>query len=333
MTGVAASAGMLALILDAPTALTGATEGIDLCIKTVIPALFPFFMLSALLTGSLTGTDISILRPLGKLCHIPKGAESLFLTGLLGGYPVGAQCISNACLSGQLNKEDASRMLGFCNNAGPAFIFGMSGFLFQRKSIPFILWMIQIASAIITGMVLPGGSAYQKIRSDSKQLKIGQVLRQSLFATATVCGWVVLFRVILSFCDRWYLWFFSPVTKVILTGILELTNGYIGLEVIQDDSLRFILASIFLSFGGICVGLQTSSVTSQAGLDLGFYFPGKAIQSALSILLSGIAAGYLFKTDAIPCFIPAAILLILLIILTRMKKTIISSSIPGSSVV
>ena len=51
MTGFAAGAAMLMLILDGRTALTGAAEGIDLCIRTVIPALFPFFVLSPLLMG------------------------------------------------------------------------------------------------------------------------------------------------------------------------------------------------------------------------------------------------------------------------------------------
>ena len=40
----AAALGMLVLILDSKTALAGAREGIDLCIRTVIPSLFPFFL-------------------------------------------------------------------------------------------------------------------------------------------------------------------------------------------------------------------------------------------------------------------------------------------------
>ena len=41
-TGLTGAAGMLVLILDAKTALAGAKEGIQLCLYTVIPSLFPF---------------------------------------------------------------------------------------------------------------------------------------------------------------------------------------------------------------------------------------------------------------------------------------------------
>ena len=331
--GIVASVGMLALILDSQTALTGAAEGIDLCIKTVIPALFPFFLLSVLLTGSLLGVDFPFLRLIGKLCGIPRGAETILLTGLLGGYPVGAQCVSQVYAADQFSKADARRMLGFCNNAGPAFLFGMTGFLFENKSVPWILWLIHILSALLTGTLLPGRSVSRSVTQPHCHITIGQALHKSLTVTGSVCGWVVIFRIILAFLERWFLFLMPPIAKIILTGILELTNGYIGLTAIGNDSLRFILASIFIGFGGICVALQTASVTGQAGLDMGYYFPGKLMQTCFSALLSFCATEILFKTGysfplPLLIFIP-----IIAVIIFLVKKTKNSSSISCSSVV
>ena len=95
-TGIFASLGMLLLILDTKTAIQGAQEGIRLCIMTVIPSLFPFFVLSSLLTGALTGVRLRFLRPIGKLCRMPAGSESLLLIGMLGGYPTGAKSAADA---------------------------------------------------------------------------------------------------------------------------------------------------------------------------------------------------------------------------------------------
>ena len=95
-TGIWAAAGMLLLILDARTGFQGAAEGIRLCISSVIPSLFPFFVLSMVLTGAIAGSTWRGLRPLGRLCGLPKGAESLLVVGLMGGYPVGAQSIAQA---------------------------------------------------------------------------------------------------------------------------------------------------------------------------------------------------------------------------------------------
>ena len=332
LTGFAASAGMLALILDSKTALSGGAEGIDLCIRSVIPALFPFFVLSTLLTGSLLGTALPFLRPIGLLCGIPKGAEPILVTGLLGGYPVGAQCISHACASGQLTRADGRRMLGFCNNAGPAFLFGMTGFLFENKAVPFVLWIIHIISAILTGAILPGKSDAQILISSQSSPGVGQLLQQSLKNIASVCGWVIIFRIILAFGERWFLWLAPEPLQTVIAGVLELTNGYIALISIENDSLRFVLASAFLSFGGVCVALQTASVTGQADLDLRFYFPGKLIQTAISAVLAFYVSEYLFtnrlKSTPIPLI---AILLTVAGSIFLLKNRKNSSSIPGSS--
>lgn len=296
--GTAAAVGMLALILDSRTALTGAVTGLELCLKTVIPSLFPFFVLSILLTDTITGIRLRFLRPIGKLCGIPSGGESILLIGFLGGYPVGAHCISRAYAAGQLSKEDAHRMLGFCSNAGPAFLFGMVGPLFESKSVPFALWGIHILSALLAGTVLPGRHGHIATEVPQKHLPIGQALQQSIKVMANICGWVVLFRVVLSFAHRCFLWLLSQTGQVLFSGFLELSNGCFDLTSIQNDGIRFLLASIFLGFGGVCVGMQTISVTTQAGLSTGLYFPGKVLQAAISALLAFPVAGLLFPGSA-----------------------------------
>ena len=121
---------MTLCILDAKTVLQGATNGIELCMRSVIPALFPLLTCSTYLTGNLGIFSSSLLRPVGKLCRIPSSCVGILITGFLGGYPTGAQAVAQAYESGSISKETASRMLGFCNNAGPAFIFGILSTIF-----------------------------------------------------------------------------------------------------------------------------------------------------------------------------------------------------------
>ena len=79
--------GILILVLDARTALQGAAAGMELCIRTVVPSLFPFLFLCGLLTDSLWGSRLLFLRVVGKRLGIPAGAESIQQSGFLGGYP------------------------------------------------------------------------------------------------------------------------------------------------------------------------------------------------------------------------------------------------------
>ena len=96
--------------------------------------------------------------------------------------------------------------------------------------------------------------------------------------------------------------------------------------------MRFLLASVFLGFGGVCVGMQTVSVTGQAGLDTGAYFPGKVLQAAISALLAYPAAMFLFPGSArfSPLFILTP-LLITIAVLLLLKKRKNNSSIPAPS--
>ena len=206
LTGTAAAVGVALLILDSKTALEGAQEGVAMCIQTVIPSLFPFFLLSILLTTSLMGRRLRVLRPVCRLCRIPEGAASILIAGFLGGYPVGAQCVSQAFEAGQLSSDDAKRLLGFCNNCGPAFLFGMSAALFPQWWAPWLLWVIHIVSALLVGILIPG-SAQICATSAPQSVSPVEALDRAVRIMAGVCGWVIMFRILITFSQRWFLWY------------------------------------------------------------------------------------------------------------------------------
>lgn len=282
--GIGASLGMLILILDGKTAMAGARDGLDLCLKTVIPSLFPFFLLSGLLTSAFAGRNLSLLRPMAALCGVPEGGESLLLTGFLGGYPVGAQSVADLFRSGQLSKAEAERMLAFCNNAGPAFLFGMAASLFSQRKTVFLLWQIHMMSAVFTAMLIPSGTSRKVTLPEGKPVTISDAMHRAVPAMAYVCGWVVLFRVLIAFLNRWVLWLLPVPVQVGIAGLLELTNGCCSLASVTHESLRFILCSGMLAAGGLCVTMQTLSVTD--GLSLKLYFLGKGLQVLFSLVLS-----------------------------------------------
>lgn len=290
-TVLLAAAAMLIMILDAKTAIAGAREGLILCIRSVIPSLLPFFLLSGILTGGLSGLQTTFLRPLCKALGIPQGSESLFLIGMLGGYPTGAQAVSTACREGVISREDARRMLGFCSNAGPSFVFGFAGSCFTSPAAIWVIWGILILSATATGCLLPGKST-TVIRPSARKTSLADALDSSVKAMSRVCAWVIVFRVILAFCNRWFLWMTELPFLILFNGILELTNGCAGLPYLENEGLRLILCTGMLSFGGICVMLQTTSVTD--GLGMGTYAAGKLLQTTFGVLLSVPAAYFLY---------------------------------------
>lgn len=326
-TLIGTAVGMLLLILDGKTALSGAQEGIDLCIRTLIPSLFPFFILSALLTGSLAGQPIGFLRPVGRLCGIPSGAESILAVGFLGGYPVGAQLIGQAWHSGQLSRADAERMLGFCNNAGPSFLFGIIAPMFSDSKYAWLLWGIHILSALLVGIITADKSG-KSISQNISTITVTVALEHSVKVMGMVCGWVVMFRMILQFLDRWILWLLPDASQVLLSGILELSNGCVQLGSIENESLRFIIAGILLAFGGTCVTMQTASAAS--GLSLRQYLPVKLLQACFSFLLCVLVQIHQWRC---PMPLLAVVSFLALILVFTMKRNKKISSIPAACVV
>lgn len=288
-TGLIGAFGMIVLILRPETAFAGAAQGIDICLKTVIPSLFPFFVISSVLSNSMQPGSGRWLRPLGQLCGIPKGSETILLLGLCGGYPVGAKSLYDVYAANIIKKNDAERMLCFCNIAGPSFIFGIAASMFALKSVPWFLWFIQIASMILTASILPNKSANQCQMPKTEKKK---PMEQALKSMATVCGWIIFMRVLISLINSILDGRLPQILFLMITGILELSNGCITLADYSDPILRYILMGQFLSFGGICIILQIKTLIGD--LNIKYYIAGKILQTAFSSALIFLSIPFLF---------------------------------------
>lgn len=277
--------GLLVLILDSKTALVGGQAAVELCFTTVIPALFPFFVLSNLLTGTLFGGRIPGLGRFEKWFGLPEGNDGIFVAGLLGGYPTGAQAVYQAWQAGTISKKNARWLLAFCSNAGPAFLFGILGQKFPAMWMVWLLWGIHILSAIAVAVVFPhvreNGSTSCR---NGQPVSLTNAVKRSVTVCGWVCGWIVIFRVLIAFCQRWFLWLLPEAVQVAIYGLLELTGGCCALDNVENIGLRFVMASGMVSLGGMCVAMQTASVTGALGI--GSYLLGKITQCAISIVLA-----------------------------------------------
>lgn len=276
--------GTLGLIFDSRTAMQGAIEGVELCLTAVIPSLLPFLCLSMLLTDRLWGQKSRLLKPLGRLFRLPEGGEALLIPGLLGGYPAGAACIGRAWRQGQIKKEDAERLLGYCSNPGPAFLFGIVRQQFSAPWSAWVLWGLVLLGAAAAAWLLPGCEGRVSISQ-----KKGDGLGQAANAMGRICVLVILFRVGLCFLRT-----YCGLRGTALTaaeGLLELTNGCCDLTAVPSEKVRFLLAAVLLSLGGLCVALQTAEVAQ--GLSLRYYCRGKVIQA-----LTAAGMGWIFLEKA-----------------------------------
>lgn len=266
------TAALAVLILNSREAARAAAEGVELCLKTAVPSLFPFFVLSAMLVPHCTSLR---LPRLGRILGFPKGWESIFILGCVGGYPVGAQCVCQGYTAGALEETDARRMIPLCSNCGPSFLFGIVAVQLGSASRAAWVWVICILSSVFTALILSG----RPTKGESLTLppiSLPQAVQRGCRAMISVCAWIILGKVLISFLPA----------GIFLSGLLELTNGCLSLSAVNDEGTRFILACLFCSFGGICVAMQVFSLCDDAGLSGRGYLACKILQGALSAVLA-----------------------------------------------
>lgn len=144
------------LLLARPQAAAqGFAAGLKLCGGSLLPALFPLFVVCGLL-GPLAPVLGWPLRPLMRLCGIrsPRAPVVLVL-GWCGGYAVCAQQIAALRKTGELPPRDAALLLllGCCS--GPGFVVGcIGGQLFGSVALGLLLYGLQLAANLAAAACL-----------------------------------------------------------------------------------------------------------------------------------------------------------------------------------
>lgn len=313
ITGTIYALIILTLIVDSTNAIASAKNAILICLETVIPSLFPMCILTNLMIDIVLGKTLHPLSFIRKICKLPKGGESIFVLGLLGGYPLGAKLIAQGYNRNALSKQQAKRMLYFCSNAGPAFLFGLCTPLFTKQNATLALWSVHICSAVLLSLMLPGENG-QSVKLPQQHRTTQSILYDGIKTMGVVCGWIILFRVLLRFLERWIIFAFPAPVSAVIKCLVELSTGILDLHIVRNEQIRFIICAVALSFGGLCIMLQTATITS--GLAFKSYVCGKIMHALISYIMALLTCQLLYsngKLSILSPFVPILVILITII--------------------
>lgn len=309
---IAAALGIFSVLLMFPQAASGAVrDGLNMCVKVIIPSLFPFFAATNLLNelgiSRLVGNALSPLS--SKLFGVSGQGATAFIIGVTGGYPLGASYIAGLRRQQLISSEEASRLLIFCNNSGPAFIIGAAGIgIFKSSTVGFFLYAVHILSALVWGIILNTGNVgdiyYDDDIFSSKSVPdaVTNAIKKSAEATVNICAFIIAFSALNGILDAVGL--FSSLAgciacgtgatlswcRALLAGILELGNGIGSMEGLTTAPVNLALAAFILSWGGLSVHFQSFSMISGTDIKTARYLIGRfliALTSAAMALLGG----------------------------------------------
>lgn len=287
-----------ALLFFPDVSAAAAREGVTLCLQTVLPSLFPFFVLSSLLVQSdvprlLSRAMAGVMYPLFGVSG--AGASALIL-GLLGGYPVGARTVAELYGRGEIGREEAEQLLAFCNNSGPGFFLGVCGTaVFGSARAGMYLYLIHVGAALVTGVLLRRDLGLPRRKAVSRQrapFDLAAAVQGSFAAVGSVSAFVIFFMVLLRLLSLVpALAALPPLPRAALFGFVEMTNGVNALPATRTG---FVLCAAIMNWGGLSVQTQTCAMLAGSALSARRCVIGKAVQALAGVPLALLAAQRLF---------------------------------------
>ncbi|MGE5404137.1 MAG: nucleoside recognition domain-containing protein, partial [Candidatus Saccharibacteria bacterium] len=307
------------MIIDPRTTLEYSRAGALLWFNSVLPALFPFFVLCELMIPlgivSLLGIMLEpVMRP---LFNLPGESSFAVAMGFVSGFPMGA-ILSRRLLDEQLvTPGEASRLAAFTNNASPLFILGYVGVgLFGSPEVGYLLagahYMSNLMIGIFLGFKRPriyssvsinvGKEIKAALQLTASNLKnpgalLGISITNALINIAKIGGFVVVFSVITGLLSAWGV---IPAAGRILqvfglsyssgvgmgVGLFEMTLGAKSLALSQGGSLeRLVAVSIILAWTGLSIQSQILSIIAGSSIRFAVYFKARLIQPVIASVL------------------------------------------------
>jgi sporulation integral membrane protein YlbJ len=302
------------LLLYAEAAERGAYAGLTLCLRVIVPSLFPFFVAARLLSclGLAEYLGIYASPLMVRLFRVGGEGAAVFVIGVSGGYPLGAVTVANLFRDGRIKKEEAERLLAFCDNSGPAFIIGAAGVgIFESAAAGLLLYLTHILAAALVGILgsfprkkasPPPRRQVVRIRSVGLAEALTEGIRSSSLALLGICGFVIFFSALVSVLDGMGL--FGTLAgalalrtgaelrfiRAALTGVAELGSGIGSMGGLPALPRNLALAAGILGWGGLSVHCQALSVLSGTGLSARRHWSGKLLHAALAAVLTYLAA-------------------------------------------
>ena len=296
---------VLLLLIFPEAGHAGMREGINLCLNALIPSVFPFLVLTPLLTAY--GQEIPGLPVL----------PLAFGIGMTAGFPLGALAVISLYEARAVDRDTAERALAVCSGAGPAFLVGCAGKAFSGSAaVGWCYVLAQLCASLVLYFLFLRGKKAVSVRLPSAPPTLVSAVTEGAQKMGNVCAFVLFFsvwnRYLSAFCEKCGV---PPVISAMLCGCTEMTGGLAMLSELSAASDAgtasalgtapaagvlpalgalpagggFLPLSAFLiGFGGLCVCMQTRVFAGRAGLSMRYWLPQKLLCGGLCALFAAV---------------------------------------------
>lgn len=267
---------------------------LNIWVNNLIPALFPFFIISDILINyNITNYIPKIIKKICKtIFNINDNMLTILMLSMISGFPSNARNTRKLYDDGIITFEEANHILIFSHFANPVFILTtVAIFFFKDERVGIILLITHYLSNFILGICFRNKcfvSNSDKI-SDKTKPKFENVfvlaIKKAIDTTLMICGILVVFLMLASIVINTFN--FNDYNVMIIKGIFEIT---IGIEELSKLSIsmtsKAVVASMILAFGGLSVHVQVLSQITGTKIKYVYFFIGRMYQMLIAGLLT-----------------------------------------------
>lgn len=295
----AASLLIVAAVVSSPeSALQASLQAMKLWWNIVFPALLPFLVLVEIINayGWSHGVGVLLEPIMRRIFKLPGKGGSVLITGMLAGFPAGAQVSSEMVKQGDITPTEAGRLAAmshFCNPMTILIVIG-TGLLHQPAAGYFLLaihWISGILAAWTYSLrrsnakpEQPGSENLSSSRTSKEQNKKESLLLQAIKATTEARtrdgrsfgkllgesvtrsvqtlmmtgGYIIIFAVIVTLLSQHLL---SGVPSFLAASLLEFHLGALAISegAFPSSTIQLAILSGMLAWSGISAHLQSLS--------------------------------------------------------------------------
>ena len=304
---------LILMLLHPEITVKGASNGLLLWYSSVVPALFPFMVLSSLIvaSGSLSILMAPVRLVFGPLLGLSAEGCYTLLSGLVCGFPMGAKTCADFLSRGQISLKEGKFLMAVCNHASPMFLLGYVYPLFHGN-LP--LWKLLAAvygpalllalparllyrngaptgrkpkmQGIAEPQEIPEPNPPSPNQSNPGNLSADEAILSSVDVLCRIGGLLILFSIAVEFLRGARQ--LPAGLRLFLMGAMEMTTGIRELAAALPYPYSAAAACASLTFGGLSGIFQTKAALGalaqkkKAGLSIRQYCVWKLLYACLT---------------------------------------------------
>lgn len=276
--------GLLFLFVAFPqTVKSGIADGLETGLSVLMPALFPYMVVSQIFVKTGGAEWVSRFCRIGKLSR--KGV-GILIPALFCGYPTGARLSALAYNDKELSKKELNLLYAFGNVPGFGFTVSyLGGVLYGSFMLGLQIYVAYITASVLLCSLFSLKLHTEQPKSPPKHTKptaFAAALTESVTESAIAMVSLICFVCFFSSLNHFISEFIANVEfSAVISAFLEITSG-----LSQTAKLFPLWISVFFGgFSGLCVLFQSLSFDRKNAVNLLNLMVSRSLYGMVSVLI------------------------------------------------